>query len=291
MIDLTIVIVNYNAGNYLLDCLKSINLVKNEAKIKTIVVDNASVDDSIERAKKEFSGSSVEFILNKNNVGFGRANNQALKTVKSEYVLLLNPDTILEKNVISGMLEVMVKDEKVGASTCKIILPNGSVDLTAHRGFPTPWAAFLYFLGNDSLYHLSKMDMSQIHEVDSISGAFFLSRKSILDKVGYFDEDYFMYAEDIDLCFKIKQIGYKILYNPAFSIVHNKGVSSGLKKHSQTITTANSDTRKKSLDAFYSTMKVFYKKHYQKQYPGIVNFLVYLGIDLRWWLAKRSLTV
>lgn len=291
---LTVSIVNYNAGEYLLKCLESLAKLENEADLKVYVIDNLSTDNSITKAQTKAASwrIKVHYILNQENVGFGRANNQVLRNLKTEYVLILNPDTEIGSGVIKTMLNFMEDNPSAGASTCEIVLPDGQVDLTAHRGFPTPKAAFLYFvLKNDSLYHLSKLDLRNIHEVDAISGSFMLIRKSVLDQVGVFDEDYFMYAEDIDLCFRIKQAGYKIMYVPAVTIIHHKGVSSGLKKHSQNITTAGLETRKRSLDAFYETMIIFYKKHLAKSYPVIINWLVYTGVNLKWWLAKRKLLV
>jgi GT2 family glycosyltransferase len=186
----------------------------------------------------------------------------------------------------------MEENSEVGAATCKVILSNGKVDLTAHRGFPTPWASFrYYFLKDDSLYHQSKKNMDKPHEVDAISGSFFLTRKSVLNDVGYFDEDYFMYAEDIDLCFRIKSAGYKVMYVPKVSIIHHKGISSGLKKHSQHISTADLETKKRAMNAFYKTMKIFYKKHLERKYPFFINWLIYLGINLKWALAKRKMHV
>lgn len=289
MANLSIIIVNYNAGDYLTRCLESIDKVKDEAIVTTYVVDNASMDTSIKDAQKKFP--KVTYILNNENLGFGRANNIALRKITTEYILLLNPDTILEKGVIQTLLQYMDNDKKIGAATCKIIFDNGNVDLTAHRGFPTPWAAFLYFIGNSSLYHLTNTPLDKAHEVDAISGAFFFSRKKVLEEVDYFDEDYFMYAEDIDLCYKIKEAGYKVLYIPDVQIIHYKGVSSGLKKHTKGITTATLETRQRSLNAFYETMKIFYKKHYEKEYPFLVNWMIYLAIDVKWWMAKRKLTV
>lgn len=289
MTKLTISIVNYNAGRYLTQCLNSVEKMKDEADIVVYVVDNASTDDSIRKSQElEFK---VNFILNKKNLGFGKAHNQTLKKAKTELVLILNPDTKLEKGVISEMTQFMAQNTDVGAATCKILLPDGTVDLTAHRGFPTPWASLLYLLGDESLYHLTKNKLDVPHEVDAISGSFFLTRKSILEKVGYFDEDYFMYAEDIDLCYRIKQAGFKIMYIPQVKILHFKGVSTGLKKMTQKITTATIDTKRRSLNAFYEAMKIFYKKHYEKQYPFFVNWLIYLSINFRWWLAKREMIV
>ena len=289
MIKLTVVIVNYNSGEYLEKCIQSLENVRGEADMEIFVVDNASSDQSINNAQKKFP--EINYILNSENLGFGKANNQVLKKLKTEYVLILNPDCEVNSGVLKRLLEYMEEDPEVGVATAQIKLANGKIDLTAHRGFPTPWASFLYLLGDNSLYHLSNKSFKQIHEVDSVSGAFFLTGKSILDKVGLFDEDYFMYAEDIDLCYRIKKAGFKIMYFPDIEVLHHKGISSGLKKHSQELTRADLETKKRSLDHFYETMKIFYKKHYEKIYPAPVNWLIYLGINLKWFLAKRKMTV
>lgn len=289
MTKLSIIVLNYNSGDYLINCLNSIKQVENEVAVKTIVIDNASSDGSIEKAKEKFP--LFEYILNNKNLGFAAGNNIGLRQVETEYALLLNPDTQLEKGVVSFLLKFMDDNPVVGASSCKIVLPNGQVDLTAHRAFPTPLASLLYFFGNNSLYHLTDRDFDSIHEVDAITGAFFLTRMSILKKLDFFDEDYFLYGEDLDLCYRIKQLGFKIMYIPGVKILHNKGVSSGIKKHSQALSSADIATKKRSLDSFYQTMKIFYKKHYEKKYPTVLNLLIYLGINLKWFLAKRRLTV
>lgn len=289
MTKLTITIVNYNAGEFLLNCLESIKRVSREADITTYVVDNNSTDQSAEIAQKKFN--DVNFIFNKENLGFGKAHNQVLKTIKEGFILILNPDVELEKDVLKTLLNFMEENKDVGATTCEVLLPDGTIDLTAHRGFPTPWASLRYFLGDDSLYHLSKQDLTKIHEVDAITGAFFLTKAEVLEKTGYFDEDYFMYAEDIDLCYRIKQSRFKIMYVPTVKILHNKGISTGLKKHSQHLTKASLETRQKMTRYFYQTMKIFYKKHYEKSYPFFINWLIYLAIDLKEFLARRKLTV
>lgn len=290
---LTISIVNFNTGEYLSHCLKSLEDIRDEVEFKVVVVDNGSSDDSLKLAKEKFPW--VKFIENKENLGFGKAHNLVLRREKSEYILILNPDTEVQIGVLKEMVNFMDNNPDVGAASCKIVLDDGSLDLASHRGFPTPLASLLYFLGDDSLYHLSKRPLDKLHEVDSISGSFFLTRKLVLKKVGLpaggFDEDYFLYGEDLDLCFRIKQAGFKIIYNPIVSIVHHKGVSSGLKEHSQELTSADLETRKRSLNAFYSAMKVFYKKHLEGRYPFFLNWLVYLGINLKWFLAKRSMRV
>jgi GT2 family glycosyltransferase len=289
MKNLSIVILNFNSGEYLSKCLDSIKSIENEANISTIVIDNNSSDDSLTNAQSKFK--EVKFVKNTDNVGFSKGYNPTLKSLKTEYVLLLNPDCILEKGVITKTLEAFDNDKKTGAITPKIILSNGKIDLTAHRGFPTPWASLLYVFGDDSLYHLTDKMSGQIHEVDSITGAFFLTKKSILDEVGYLDERFFLYGEDIDLSLRIKNQGYKILYDPEVKIIHNKGISSGLKKHSQELSSADSKTKQKARDSFYQAMILFYDKHYKGKYPFFISWLVYLGIYLKWAVARIKTTV
>lgn len=289
MLKLSVVIVNYNAGDFLSDSLKSLYEVKDEVDLSVWVVDNGSSDGSLQKAKECFAGT--HYIENKKNLGFGAANNQALKEINSEYILLLNPDTRIKKGILSFMVEFMKKNPTVGAATCKSIKSDGTIDWACHRGFPTPWASILYFLGSDKLYHLTGCDMRKAHEIDSLSGSFFLTRKSVLDKVGLFDEDYWLYGEDIDLCYRIKKAGFKIMYVPEVTVTHLKGVSSGIKKHSQDISTADNKSKNSAFNSFYETMKIFYNKNLASGYPFFINWLVILGINLRWAWAKRKMTV
>lgn len=289
MKNLTIVILNFNSGEYLSKCLESVNLVQEEAKISTIVIDNNSFDESLNLAQSKFK--NADFVKNVDNFGFSKGYNPILKKNSTEFILLLNPDCLLEKGVVKKLLEDFDRDPKIGAATGKIILPNGKIDLTAHRGFPTPWASLLYAFGDDSLYHLTNKVSDQVHEVDAISGAFFMTKKSVLEKVGYLDENFFLYGEDIDLSLRIKKADYKIIYDPSVKITHYKGISSGLKKHSQELTAANSQTKKRAMNSFYEAMIIFYNKHYKNKYPFFINWLVYLGIYLRWGLATLKKTV
>lgn len=287
---LTISVVNYNAGEHLIRCLDSLRKIKEEIEFDVYVVDNNSSDGSIESSKKKFP--NFNYILNTENLGFGKAHNLALKKAKTPYVLVLNPDTQIPPETLVKMLEFMEENPQVGIASPRVEKADGSLDVASHRGFPTPWASFLYyFLKNDRLYHLTDRDMTKTHEVDSVVGAFMLIRKSVLEIVGYFDEDYFLYGEDIDLCFRVKKAGFKVMYVPSVKVLHVKGVSSGIKKHSQNQSGATSTTKNLALNYFYSTMKVFYKKNYAKKYPFFFNWLVYLGIDTKWWLAKRKKTV
>lgn len=286
---LSIVIVNFNSGEFLVGCLRSLRGLK-DIKLEVWVVDNASEDDSLICAKKEFP--KLHYIENQENLGFGAANNQVLKQIKTEFILTLNPDTEVRSNTLPFMVEFMKEHPEVGAATCKALKSDGTFDWAYHRGFPTPWASFrYYFFKDDKLYHLTNKDMGKTHEVDAISGSFFFTRKSVLDKVGLFDEDYFLYAEDLDLSYRVRKAGYKIMYVPDVEVVHFKGVSSGIKSHSQEITTAKKLSRVRAFNSFYETMKIFYRKNLAKQYPFFINWLIYLAINMKWFLAKRKLRV
>lgn len=288
--NLSVVVVNFNSGNFLVECLNSLDRVKNEVNLDIWIVDNASADDSIKKARKIYP--QINYLLNKENLGFGKANNLALRQIKNEYILILNPDSQVLPGTLQFMVNFMEKNPKVGAATCRVEKADGTLDWASHRGWPTPEAAFrYYFLGDDSLYHLTKRPMDQTHEIDSLAGAFMMTRESVLEKAGLFDEDYWLYGEDLDLCFRIKQQGFKIMYVPEVKILHLKGVASGLKKHSQDISTATKESKLRAFNSFYETMKIFYKKHLAKSYPFFVNWLVYLGINLKWRLAKRNLVV
>jgi GT2 family glycosyltransferase len=287
---LTISIVNYNAGEFLLSCLESLKNVKDEVSFDLFVVDNASSDGSIEEAKKRFP--EFRFIESKENLGYGKAHNLVLKDAKTPYVLIMNPDCYIPSGTLSRMMKFMEENPDVGVSSPRVEKSDGSLDIASHRGFPTPWASFLYFfLKNDRLYHLTDRDMNRIHEVDSVVGAFMLVPKKVLEKAGYFDEEYFLYAEDIDLCYRIKKAGFKVMYVPDVKVTHIKGVSSGIKKHSQSKSEATKSTKNLAMYHFYNTMKIFYRKHYSKSYPFFFNWLVYAAIDFKWWMAKRKKSV
>lgn len=287
---ISIIVVNFNAGEYLLQCLESLEKERKKISFDIWVVDNASSDGSIKKSREKFS--EVNYLVNKHNLGFSAANNLVLRKIKTKYILLLNPDSKVLPGTIQYMVDYMEKNQDVGVATCKVEKKDGSLDFASHRGFPTPWVSFLYYvLGQDSLYHLTNCDFSKLHEVDAIAGAFFLTRKKVLDEVGLFDEDYFLYAEDLDLCFRIKEAGYKIMYVPEVKIIHYKGVTSGIKEHSQNISTATKKSKERAFNSFYETMIIFYKKHMEKNYPFFINWLVYLGINLKWFLAKRKMSV
>lgn len=286
MKDLSVIVVSYNTKDLILQTLSSVrSSLTNVTGIsyEVIVVDNGSTDGSIQELKK-LNGHEIKLIENGMNTGFGAANNRAAMKASGKYLLFLNSDTIVKNVNFKKLLAIMDERQDIGVLTVKLNLPDGSVDPASHRGFPTLWRSFTYFSKLERLttsvpllnrlfggYHLTYMDLNTEHEIDCPSGAFFLTRKELFDKVGGFDEAFFMYAEDIDLAWRIKEAGYRIWYYPYMSIVHIKG-QSGRKA---------GDMKKKSVTNkhFYKAMKIFYKKHYEQQYPRLANSLVYLVLN------------
>lgn len=290
MLDLSIVIVNYNAKEFLKKCINSLlSCISKKINYEIIVVDNASSDNSSEMLKGDFP--QIRLIINKENKGFSKANNQGIKISKdSKYILFLNPDTVMQEQTIEKMIEFMDMHKDAGASTCKLIMLNGKLDDATHRGFPTPWNAFSHFSGLEKLFPKSKlfsgyslgwMDFNSTHKIDVLAGAFMLVRRQAGEEAGWWDEDYFFYGEDIDFCYMLKQKGWNIYYVPSVFITHYKGVSGGIKAVSKEITTASEETKKRVTKWRFAAMRIFYKKHYQQKYPWIINFLVNIGISVR----------
>ncbi len=294
--DLSIIILNYNTSQLTLDAVSSIE--KNypveikSGQLEIVVADNASPDESLTEFKKYSEKTKIKsfhVVDNEENIGFAKGNNKALKYVKGKYVLFLNPDTIVYPGTLNRMIEFMDQHPDAGAVTCKIEIPTGGIDEASHRGFPTPWNAFTHFSGLEKIFPKSKVfagytqsfkNMNSIHEVDAISGAFLFVRNDVGQKIGWWDEEYFFYGEDIQFCYNIKKLGYKIYYIPDVSILHYGGVSSGIKKQSHHITTADKEHKKVMQGHRFEAMRIFYKKNYDKRYPKALSWLVRQGIDL-----------
>lgn len=273
---LSVIILSFNTRGLLENCLKAVyNSEKIDLKdIEVIVVDNNSSDGSGEMVKKNFI--QVKLIKNKKNIGFSAGNNIGIRQSQGQYVLLLNSDTIVYPQTLISMIRMIEKDGQIGAGTCRLELLDGHLDPACHRGFPTPWNAFCYFVGLEKLfpksgffggYHQGWKNSIEIHEVDVISGAFFLVRREVIDKVGLLDERFFIYGEDIDWCYRIKQAGYKIIFNPRVKALH-------FKKQSGRAHTSDTFIRKSTRYHFIDTMEQFYLKHYASVYPEIINRLV-----------------
>lgn len=282
---LSIIILSYNTSELLSDCLFSLEKVKNEAKFEVIVVDNASSDNSVEMVRKNFP--KVVLIQNEKNLGFAAGNNQARNKVKGEYVLFLNPDTIVYPGAIKETISYLDKNKEVGAVSCKLVLANGELDKDTRRSFITPWIGFIHLvLQLDRIFPKSPVfgrywygyiSEDEVHEVDVLQGAFFMVRKKILDSVGWFDEDYFLDGEDIDLSWRIKEKGWKLVYYPKVKILHYKGVSKG-KLVSQKSLKLSLGEKIRMRSQGVRSMEIFYRKRLWQNYPFWVNFLVLLGI-------------
>lgn len=277
--DLSILIVNYNTADLTLQCLRSVFESKGNYSFEVILIDNASSDHSVERIEQQYP--QVKLICNTENAGFAAANNQGIAQAQGKYILLLNSDTVVKEDTFDTMLSFMEANPEVGASGCKIVLPDGSLDKACKRGFPTPSAAFFYAFGISKLfpnkpyfnqYHMSHLDSDQEYPIDCLVGAFMLVRKAAIDQVGGLDETFFMYGEDIDWCYRIKQAGWEIYYYPRTEIIHHKGGSSRNKPV-------------KIIYEFHRAMILFHRKHYRTKYPFYINGLVYMGVGLKFVMS------
>ncbi|MDB4347621.1 glycosyltransferase family 2 protein [Bacteroidia bacterium] len=255
-IDISIIIVNYNVKYFLEQCLGSIYAKKTDLKLEVIVVDNNSVDGSVQLIKSKFP--QVKCIANTENVGFSKANNQAMGIALGKYQLILNPDTVLEQNTLPLCFEYMEQNPTAGALGVRMIDGNGTFLPESKRGLPTPAVAFYKMALLNKLfpksqtfgrYHAGYLAEDEINEVDVLSGAFMFIRTAVLDKIGFFDETYFMYGEDIDLSYRITKAGYNNIYFPKSTIIHYKGES----------------TKRKTVNyvrTFYNAMIIFAQTHY-----------------------------
>lgn len=282
MTKLSVVIVNYNVKHFIEQCLFSVLKASENIACEVFVVDNNSVDGSVTLIQEKFP--QVNLIVNKVNTGFSVANNQALKIAKGEYVLLLNPDTVVQEDTFSKILAFMDAHPEAGGLGVKMLDGQGNFAPESKRGLPTPEVAFYKMFGfarffpkskRFGKYHLSYMSEDEFSEIDVMSGAFMLIRKTVLDKIGFLDETFFMYGEDIDLSYRIKLAGYKNYYFPDTQIIHYKGES----------------TKRSSLNyvvIFYKAMAIFSNKHFSGSNAFWFNALIHLAIFLKASLALLS---
>jgi GT2 family glycosyltransferase len=295
---LSVVIVNYGSESILADCLRTLESSRRSGLVGVTVVDNASPGFDAKALLAEFPW--IQLVVNTDNLGFAAANNIGIRRSAGEYILLLNPDTRVPNNALAAMLDYMNRNPMVGAATCRVNLANGSLDPACHRGFPTPWASLTYFLGLEALlprsrlfgrYHMTWQPPSVPHEIDSPSGCFFLVRRSVIEQVGLLDETFFMYGEDLDWAKRIKEAGWRVMFNPAASITHLKGQASGIKDDCAPDNAVCRSDRERAFHAFYDAMRVFYRKHYQRRYWAPIGWGVMLAINLQERLKRRRLKV
>lgn len=271
-VDLSVVIPSYNTRELMEQALRTVAEASEGLRVQVIVVDNASRDGSPEMVEARFPGA--ELIRNDRNLGFGGANNIAFRRVKGRHVLLLNSDTIVRADTLRALVEFMDAHPEAGAAGCKILNPDGTLQLDCRRGFPTPSAAFCKLTGLSRLfprsrrfarYNLTYLDPEETNEVDALSGSCMIVRRRVLEEVGGFDEDYFMYGEDLDWCYRMRQAGWKIYYVPATQIIHFGGASG--RGESMRI-----QFRKNA------AMSIFVRKHMRDRYRFFPAWLLRAGI-------------
>ncbi len=284
--DLSIIIVNYNVKEFLQNLIYSIYKAVENIKYEIIVVDNASDDGSIEFLQEKFP--EIKLIINEKNLGFSKANNIGLKHAGGEYILLLNPDTIVQEDTFEKMINFFEKTPDAGMAGCKILNPDGTLQLACRRSFPGPWTSFCKVTGLSNLfpnsrlfarYNLTYLNENETYEVDAVSGSFMMIKREVYEKVGNLDEQFFMYGEDLDWCYRMQKAGYKVYYVHNTTIIHYKGES----------------TKRSGIDEtkiFYKAMNLFVKKHLATSF--IVEIILQLAIGMRKFIAflgRRKLIV
>lgn len=284
--DVSVILVNYNGGPLIVKTLESL-FAKTDPRlaIEVFVVDNASIDNSVSEISRQFP--DVNLIANTTNVGFARANNQAINVSRGRYILLLNPDTVVQAAAVDLIVRFMDGHPEVGICGPKILLPNGKLDWACRRTFKTPATYAYQGLGLSRIfqkssifgrYYLSYLDQDTLTEVDSVMGAFLMIRREVVDSIGLLDESFFMYCEDEDWCFRTKQAGWKVVYNPQATIVHHKGSSSRRRKVAM-------------IWEWHKSVYRFHRKNLAQSYSGLSNAGVYvlIGLGLAWALLTNSI--
>ena len=283
---LSVVILNYNTMQLLDDCLSSLKKLEKEVDFEVIVSDNGSTDGSLAMVAKKFP--KVKVIENNENLGFGRGNNRAKKLSKGKYVLFLNTDTIVDQNALKSCVDYLEMHKDVGAVTCRVELKNGKLDKDTRRSFPTPWVSLTHLvLKLDKIFPKSKLfakywygyiPEDATHDVDVIQAAFLMAPRKLLNELDWFDEDYYLDGEDIDLCWRIKNKGKRLVYYPKAKIIHLKGFTKGKNKKSKKKVSLAEKIKFRSSSV--NSMEIFYRKRLWKNYPLLLNSLVIAGIKV-----------
>ncbi len=289
MVKLSFIIVNYNTRDILKMCIE--NLLGIWGNMEIIVVDNASSDGSSDMIEKEYLKNKDIILIKTENNGIAAGCNLGVEKASGDYYIYIGTDAFPSRNSIKEIVEYM-EDERnkdVGIVTPKLVTRDGKIDWDAHRGLATPWSSLTHFSFLDRLFPKSKIfnkyflgykDFTKPHEIDVCIVHFMVMRKEVMEKIKKWDEKFFVYGEDLDICYRTQKAGFKIMYLPNISVLHYKGVSVGRKetKDIKTVSNTSKETKKRMLTASVDAMKMFYKKHLEKKYPWILNKIVYFGI-------------
>ncbi len=292
MSDISIIILTHNAHDFLRLTLKSVFTQKG-LTYEVIVVDNKSSDDSRSMVESEFP--QVKWVQRNTTVGFSAGNNEGVRHASADTILFLNPDvTFQTPSDLRKCYDKLMNDAQIGALSPRVNLAlTNQIDETSHRGFPTPWASFTHFSALSRLfpnlpvfnqYTKRYLGYTNPHKIDAVGGMFMMLRRSVGESVGWWDEDYPFYGEDLDFCYRITQAQYYNFYFPSVTVLHYKGATTGMSAQSKGVTTAKAATTRQVKLWSVQAMELFYRKHYAQKYPFYLNWLVFLGIKLMYFV-------
>lgn len=278
----TAVIATYNERSFVRKCLDNLRKIKDTTypELEVIVKDQSSTDGSREIIEEDYPWVKL---IKGNNDGLSKAYNLAYRQAGSKYILFLGMDAFPEPDSIKTLVSYFEENSKVGAATCRLVKADGTLDMDAHRAFPTPWISLTKFLGLNRLfpnsqvfnkYFLPGNDMNKPHEIDMCISHFMFVRKKVLDNIGGFDEDFFLYGEDVDVCYRIKEAGWKIMWLPQCQATHMKGGSVGIRKTTRAQVKKPLKHRLKMQKLSAEAMETFVKKHYMNKYPKPFVYLM-----------------
>lgn len=273
---LSVIILNYNSGSMLVDCLDSLLSQTYDFALEVIIPDNGSSDDSLERARRKW-GEQIRIRLNSKNGGFAWGNNQAIPEARGRYIAVLNPDTIIRQGAFQQLVAFMDEHPRAGFCGPKVLNKDGTFQLSAKRSIPTPFDAICRALLLSKLfpksrlfarYNITYLDPDEMRIVDASTGCCMVARREMLDEIGLLDEGYFIYCEDVDWFLRAKKAGWEVWYVASAVIEHHHAHTASFRKQQAVID-------------FHQSMIRFHRKHFAADYPAIVNALIYAGVWLR----------
>jgi GT2 family glycosyltransferase len=279
-VELSICIVSYQARDLLRDCLYSIHKTVDSLSFEIIIVDNHSDDGTIEMLNKEFPG--VRLVVNDHNTGYTRPNNQAIRESQGRYIVLLNPDTLVQPNAIAELFGFLETHPEIGIVGPKVLNRDGTLQKQCRRSEARPWDSFCYFSGLSRLfpqdkrfagYLMTYLDENLTHEAEAVSGSCMMIRRQVIEQIGYQDENFFAYQEDTDYCRRARLAGWKVFYNPSAQIIHYGGEG------------GSNVQPFRSIIEWHRSYYLYYRKHFAKDYFFIFNAIYYFGMLLKLTLS------
>ena len=279
-VDVSICIVSYHARGLLRECLRSIYAAVDSPSFEIIIVDNHSEDGTLEMLNDEFP--AVRLLLNDHNAGYTRPNNQAMHESKGRYIVLLNPDTLVQSNAVAELFSFLETHPQVGIVGPKVLNRDGTLQKQCRRSEARPWDSLCYFSGLSRLfphdrrfagYLMTYLDADLAHEAEAVSGSCMMIRRQVIEQIGYQDENFFAYQEDTDYCRRARLAGWKVFYNPSAQIIHYGGEG------------GSSVQPFRSIIEWHRSYYIYYRKHFAKDYFFVFNAIYYLGMLIKLGLS------